>query len=144
MKADRREDVKRLTIELPPNLRALSPLVRNSRDGVAVMEFAAVKDGTAEARLLVDGNLVGTKSISAGTHQPRAIQPERVSGYWPSWLWPVEPRFDASSPIGSCALTYPDREIGFLPGGAGGVLLTFFVSSILFGLAVLKPLNIQI
>jgi hypothetical protein len=31
-----------------------------------------------------------------------------------------------------------------LPGGPLGVLGTFFVASIVFGIAILKPLNIQI
>ena len=40
--------------------------------------------------------------------------------------------------------TYPDRELRVLPGGVGGVILTFFIASIVFGIAILKPLNIQI
>jgi len=72
------------------------------------------------------------------------MQPERVSGFWISWLWPAEPTFASDSPIDSVSFLYPDRDLGFLPGGAFGVLLTFFLASMVFGIAVLKPLNIQI
>ncbi len=144
MKAGRGDEVSRLTVELPPHLKALSPLARNVRDGIAVMEFAAIAPGTADVRFLVGGQPAGTKSIAAGSEAPRSMQPERVSSFWSSWLWPAEPTFPAESPIDSVSFTYPDRELGFLPGGAFGVLLTFFLASILFGVAILKPLNIQI
>lgn len=144
MKAGRGGDIGGLTVELPGHLKALSPLARNERDGIAVMEFVATSSGTADARFLIDGRLVGTKSISAGQEAPRAMQPERVSSFWSSWLWPAEPTFSEDSPIDSVRFAYPDRDLGFLPGGAFGVLLTFFLASIVFGIAVLKPLNIQI
>ena len=38
----------------------------------------------------------------------------------------------------------PDRDLGFLPGGAMGILSVFFLASLVFGAAVLKPLKIQI
>ena len=67
-----------------------------------------------------------------------------VSSFWASWLWPAEPTFPAESPIDSVRFHYPDRDLGLLPGGAFGVLLTFLVASIVFGIAILKPLHIQI
>ena len=144
MKQGRESEVAGLTVELPSHLKALSPLARNAGDGVALMEFAAIAPGNAEARFLVEGDLVGTKSIAAGPEAPRSMQPERVSSFWSSWLWPAEPTFSDASPIESVKFAYPDRDLGFLPGGAFGVLLTFFLASILFGIAILKPLNIQI
>ena len=144
MKPGRNAEVSGLTVELPSHLKALSPLVRNERDGIAAVEFTAISPGSGDARLLVNGRLVGTKLIVSGTQAPRTMQPERVSDFWSSWLWPAEPTIDATSPIATVAFAYPDRHMGFLPGGAFGVLLTFCVASILFGIAVLKPLNIQI
>lgn len=144
MKASHEGEVSSLTVELPPHLKALSPLARNARDGIAVIEFAAVAPGMADVLFAVGGQAAGTKSISAGLEAPRSMQPERVSDFWSSWLWPAEPTFPRDSPIDSVRFTYPSRDLGFLPGGAFGVLLTFFLASILFGIAVLKPLNIQI
>lgn len=144
MKPGHEPEVSRLDVQLPPHLERLSPLVRNARDGIAVLEFAAIAPGNAEATFLVDGRLVGTKSIAAGKDHPRSMQPERVSSFWSSWLWPAEPTLPADSPLDSVHFTYPDRRLGFLPGGISGVILTFFLASIVFGAIVLKPLNIQI
>jgi hypothetical protein len=144
MKKGRESEVADLTIQLPPHLRALSPLARSLRDGIAVLEFAAVAPGTGKIDLLVGGAPVGSKMVAAGSDRVRSMQPERVSGFLASWLWPAEPTLPPDSPIDTVAFNYPDRELGYLPGGPFGVLLTFFVASILFGAAILKPLNIQI
>lgn len=144
MKAGRGGEVEDLAVQLPPHLKALSPLARNARDGIAVMEFVPIAEGAADVQFLVAGTLVGTKNVAAGSAHPRHMQPERVSSFWSSWLWPAEPTFPPESPIDSVRFLYPDRDLGYLPGGAFGVLLTFFLASIVFGIAVLKPLNIQI
>lgn len=144
MKPERAGEIDSLTVELPAHLVALSPLARNARDGVAVLEFAAIAPGTGEIRFLAGGSEVGTKVVVAGDEAPRQMQPERVSSFFASWLWPAEPTFSAESPIASVSFAYPDRDLGWLPGGPAGVLLVFFVASIVFGIAVLKPLNIQI
>lgn len=143
MKPGQGGEVSKLEVRLPSHLQALSPLARNERDGIAVMEFAATSQGTGDVQLWIDGALAGTKSVSAGAGT-RKMQPERVSSFWSSWLWPAEPTFQADCPIDSVRFSYPDSDLGFVPGGPGGVLLTFFVASIVFGIAILKPLNIQI
>lgn len=144
MKSAQAAEVGGLTVDLPPHLVALSPLARNARDGIAVLEFAAIAEGTGDILFLVNGSPVGTKSVTAGKVPERKMQPERVSSFLSSWLWPAEPTFPADSPIDSVSFEYPARDFGFLPGGPGGVLLIFFLASILFGVAILKPLNIQI
>jgi len=144
MKPERAGEVAALTVELPPHLVALSPLARNARDGIAILEFAAIAPGTGEIRFLSAGTEIGTKVVVAGDEAPRQMQPERVSSFFASWLWPAEPTFSPDSPIASVSFAYPDRDLGWLPGGPGGVLLVFFLASIVFGIAVLKPLNIQI
>jgi hypothetical protein len=143
MKADHRIDVEQLSLEFPQHIQVLTPLARNAADGLALVEFVATAPGVGEITLKVGGEVVGTKSVVAGVAD-RLMQPERVSDFLSSWLWPAEPTFSSSSPLYRVSFQYPDRRIGFLPSGAGGVLLTFFVASIAFGLAVLKPLNIQI
>lgn len=144
MKAGKGGEVVGLTVELPSHLVALSPLARNAADGVAVLEFAAIAAGTDDIRFLMNGTVVGTKSVTAGDEPERKMQPERVSSFFSSWLWPAEPTFAADSPLDSVSFEYPERDFGLLPGGPFGVLLIFFLASILFGVAILKPLNIQI
>jgi len=144
MKPGRGEDVARLEIELPEHVRALSPVATSARDGIALMEFVAVSDGDGEFRFLVDGEVVGTKQVAAGDVSPRTMQGERVSSFWSAFLWPAEPTFDADSPIAVARFTYPDSDMGWLPGGVLSIMVTFLVASMAFGFALLKPLNIQI
>ena len=144
MKRGREAEVASLAIEFPGHLRALSPLARNERDGIAVIEFAAVEAGTGQIDLRVGGKPVGGKWVVAGREADRSMQPERVSGFFASWLWPAEPTLPQDSPIDVVRFSYPSRDLGYLPGGPFGVLLTFFLASIVFGIAILKPLNIQI
>jgi hypothetical protein len=144
MKRGREAEVAQLELALPTNFRARSPLVRNGQDGIALQEIVAHAAGSGSIELSIAGRSVGHKSIVAGTEPERRMQPERVSSFWSAWLWPAEPTFPADSPVDSVRFLYPDRELGFLPGGPLGVILVFFLASIVFGIAVLKPLNIQI
>jgi len=144
MKHGHESEAMDLTVHMPAHLKALSPLVRNAHDGIAVLEFVAVSPGTDDVQFRIGDRVVGTKAVVAGKPAPRSMQPERVSGFWSSWLWPAEPTFAPDSPIESVRFSYPDHDLGFLPRGAFGILLTFFLASIVFGIAVLKPLNIQI
>jgi hypothetical protein len=140
----RESEVGALEVVLPPHLRAVSPLARNAGDGIAVLEFIAVAEGVGEIQLVMEGRPVGSKQVVAGAKPTRMMQPERVTGFLESWLWPAEPTLPRESPIDSIRFDYPTRDLGVLPGGPAGVLLSFFLASILFGVAVLKPLNIQI
>jgi len=138
------ESIRDLEIEFPPGIVPASRLVRNAREGRAFQHFVATESVRGEIRLLIGGTEVGSKEIVAGDQRTRKMQPERVAGFWSSWLWPAEPTFGADSPVQSVQFHYPDRNLGFLPGGPLGILVTFFVASIVFGVLILKPLNIQI
>ncbi len=144
MKSDRKAEVEGLTLRLPQNFLALTPMVVNATDGVAWQEVVALSPGEGEIELLMGDQVIGTKSIVAGDSPPRMMQGERVSGLFSAILWPAEERFASDCPIEAVRFAYPDRDLGWLPGGVGGILLIFIVASMLFGVALLKPLNIQI
>jgi hypothetical protein len=38
----------------------------------------------------------------------------------------------------------PDADLGWLPGGPGGIVLSFLVLSMLAGALAIKPLKVQI
>ncbi|HUR27952.1 MAG TPA: hypothetical protein VM509_07190 [Planctomycetota bacterium] len=144
--------LKSLRVILPDGVVALSPLVRVLGEARAYQEIAATKSGVHEIRLELDGR-VETKSFCAGDASLRVMQPRRVNNrdwfrltdpdHWPA-LWPAEPGFAADSPFASVAVAYPERDLGWLPGGESGILITFVVASMLFGLVALKPLGVQI
>jgi hypothetical protein len=144
MKPEHARDVLDLALALPPGLRAVSPLVRRPADGRAFQEVVATLPGEWEIVALVEGRPVATKSIVSGERASRRMQPERVSGFWSSWLWPAEATLPVESPVARISFPYPDRRLAFLPEGPGGVILTFFLASVVFGLLVLKPLHVQI
>ena len=75
----------------------------------------------------------------------RWMQPERVGSALVAILWPVEETFDGDSGFAKISFVYPESDLGWLPmSGVLGVLVVFFVASMAFGVAILKPLGIQI
>jgi len=136
-------DAADLRVVLPPNLAAVSPLVRNAADGVAFQEFVAVAAGSADIELTA-ASQTATKHVVSGTEPERLMQPERVNDFWSAWLWPAEPTFGADSPFGTVAFTYPDRELRWMPDGAEGVFLMFLIIAFVIGGAAIKVFDIQI
>lgn len=143
-KRDQASSIADLEVEYPPGIVPVSKLVRNAREGRAVQHFVATGPVQGDIRFLVAGREVGSKEIVAGSERARRMQPERVSSFWSSWLWPAEDTYPDASPLSRAAVEYPERELRYLPDGPFGVLVTFFVASLLFGVLILKPLNIQI
>jgi hypothetical protein len=141
--ADRRSAAKGLSIELPDGLVALSGLVRDGQNGVAFMEVAATKPGVHEVEFVLADGTRETKLLVAG-EATRTMQPERVKSVFASLLWPAEPSFASDSAFERISFVYPDSDLGWLPGGVGGVLLVFLIASMAFGILILKPLGIQI
>jgi len=149
----RRDDARDLEVELPEGVRALSPLVRAPTEGRAFIELVATQPGVHELAFTLPDGSRATKQIVAGDEAPRTLQPRRVSvrdwyrltdpDHWPA-LWPAEPAFASDSPFRSIALTYPHRDLGWLPDGEMGILLTFVIASMLVGFLALKPLGVQI
>jgi len=145
--------LKSVRVILPDGVVALSPLVRIPSEGRAYQEIAATKSGVHELAIEIGDGLRETKSFCAGDASLRVMQPRRVNNRdwyrlteperWPA-LWPAEAGFAASSPLASVAIAYPERDLGWLPGGEGGILLTFVVASMAFGIVALKPLGVQI
>ena len=141
-----------IRVTLPDGVVALSPLVRVPAEGRAFQEIAAVKSGVHEIQVAL-GDKVETKTYCAGDASERMMQPRRVNSgawyalndpeHWPA-LWPAERGFDADSPFRAIAIAYPQRDLGWLPGGEGGILVVFVLASMAFGLVALKPLGVQI
>lgn len=135
--------VSGLVITYPDGLRPVSPLVRIPSEGAAFQEFVAERAGSYEIAFAL-GDQRATKRVDAGDVTPRTLQAERGSGFWSALLWPAEDTFESGSPFHRISFEYPDADLGWLPSGAGGVLLVFLLSSMLFGALAIKPLKINI
>ncbi|MBL8861215.1 MAG: hypothetical protein JNK02_04305 [Planctomycetes bacterium] len=133
-----------LRVNVPAGLEAVSPLVRVPSEGRAFQEFVARQSGEYELVIEIPGLASVTKRVAAGDATPRTLQPLRGSSFLDAWLWPAEPAFESGSPFASISIAYPDRELGWLPGGAGGIVITFLLASMLFGALAIKPLKVAI
>jgi hypothetical protein len=151
--AESAQRISELRVVLPEGVAALSPLVRIPSEGRAYQEIAATQSGVHELKLSLGEGAVETKLLCAGDASLRVMQPRRVNNrdwykltdpnHWPA-LWPAEAGFASDSPFSSVAIAYPARDLGWLPSGEGGIILTFIVASMLFGVVALKPLGVQI
>jgi hypothetical protein len=135
--------VEDLALRWPVGLEPVSPLVRAAGDGRAFQHFVARASGE-HALVLELGASRETKLVAAGDARPRALQPERAQGFVHALLWPAEPSIASNSPFKSVAITYPERDLGWLPGGPGGIVLGFLIASMLGGALAIKPLRVAI
>lgn len=133
-----------IVVTLPAGLEAVSPLVRVPSEGRAFQELVVRRSGEYEVVVEIPGLGRATKIVAAGDVAPRTIQPLRGDGFFDALLWPAEPRFESGSPFARVAVTYPDRDLGWLPGGPGGIVITFLVASMVFGALAIKPLKVTI
>jgi hypothetical protein len=144
LKREHAHRASELAFVLPEGVRAITPIVRAPSDGLAFVEVVAVEPVQSEIQIELAGEVIAQKDFVAGDEPTRRMQPRRVSSFWASWLLPAEDAFGADSPVATIEFKYPDRDFAYLPGGEIGIVLVFFVASILFGVLVLKPLKIQI
>ncbi len=133
-----------LQLILPDGVEAVSKLVAVPAKGLAFQEIVATRSGEFDLTLSL-GGVESVKRLAAGDVSPRLLQPERVTDFLSAVLWPAEDTFSEESGIARVAFIYPESDLGWLPGsGPLGVILVFLVASMLFGVAALKPLGVQI
>ena len=134
-----------LEIVLPEGLAALSPLVRNTADGVAFQEVVAVAPGVFDVEFQVGGETETKRVVTGADTEPdRVMQPLRTGSFWDQWLWPAEPSFSAASGLASIEIVYPDRQLAWMMDGAGGVFIMFVIVAFIIGGAAIKIFDIQI
>jgi hypothetical protein len=140
---DRAAEVADLRIELPPGVRAISPLVRVPSEGRAFQEVAAIAPCASPVRFVLAGGEQAEKGFTAGAWTG-PLQPERGTGFFSALLWPAEDTFASDSPFRRIRIEFPEDELAWFPSGPGGVLIVFLVVSMAAGLLVMKPLKVQI
>lgn len=133
-----------LELELPDGIVQRSPLVVSSGAGVAFVELLATAPGDHTLTFRLPDGRMAAKSICVGGEPRRSMQPERVRSSLSAMLWPAEDMLAADSPFQRIVVSYPERDLGWLPGGPLGVLITFVLASMAFGFAALKPLGVKI
>jgi hypothetical protein len=119
-------------LEIPKGLSLDAPPVRTA-EGEIAWRLRADEPGDHVVAIHV-GDEVVEKRISVGG-PPRVVPVLRTKSL-EGFLYPGEPALPADSPVASIRLRYPERDLGWLPGGELGVLATFFGLSILSGFAL--------
>jgi len=123
---------KAVRLELPAGLSLDAPPVRTA-DGEIAWRLLAEQPGDHVASIHVGDEIV-EKRIAVGG-PPRKVPVLRTKGM-EGLLYPGEPGLPAESSVYSARLSYPERDLGWLPNGEMGVLATFFGLSILSGFAL--------
>jgi hypothetical protein len=122
-------DVK---LELPEGVVLDAPPVRTA-DGEVFWRLRAEAAGDHVLRIHAGDETIEKAWAVGGAS--RKVPVMRAKGL-DAFLYPGEPALAASSPARKIALAYPERDLGWLPGGELGVLATFFGVSLLAGFAL--------
>jgi hypothetical protein len=127
-------------LELPEGVALDAPPVRTA-DGEIFWRLRAEAEGDHVLALHVGGETF-TKVFSVGG-PPRKVAIQRTKS-WEALLYPGEPPLAASAPVHTIALTHPERDLGWLPGGELGILATFFGLSLATGFALKGRLGVTL
>jgi hypothetical protein len=118
-------------LEAPPGVKLLTQV--RGPGGEIAWRVKLEQAGTHELKIHL-GDEVVTKTLQVGGDAGR-MPVMRTQGFEAA-LFPAEPALPGDSKLYSVGVTYPTRDIGWMPGGEAGLLGTFFVLSIVAGLAL--------
>lgn len=118
-------------LETPPGVTLLTQV--RGPGGEIAWRVKLEQVGTHELKIHL-GDEVVTKTLQVGGNAGR-MPVMRTQGLEAA-LFPAEPALPSDSKLHSVGVTYPTRDIGWMPGGEAGLLATFFVLSIVAGLAL--------
>jgi hypothetical protein len=119
-------------LEVPPGVALDAPPVRTP-DGEIFWRLRAEAPGDHVLALTAGGERLTKTWAVGGAHRK---VPQKRTKTWEAFLYPGEPALGGGSPVHTIALTYPERDLGWLPGGEFGILATFFGLSLLAGFAL--------
>jgi hypothetical protein len=127
-------------LDLPPGIVLDAPPVRTA-DGEIAWRLTMAEPGDHTVTLHVGGAEI-RKQLAVGGER-RKIPALRTKS-WEGLLYPGEDMLPSDSPVSEIRTAYPTRDLGWMPGGEGGILLTFFVLSIAAGLALKGVFNVTL
>lgn len=140
---DARDQVRDVEITLPETLQLTTPIVRNERKGVIAFEFIVVGEGDEEIVFTFPDGTTDTKQVVTGESYDGPLSGIRGSSFVDLLLWPAEASYKAS-PLERVEFAYPARPLPWMLDGPLGIVGYFFIFSMIGGVAILKPLKIQI
>lgn len=150
-----RGDVQLLEVTLAPNARGEARTVSatfpaaiavqagpvRTADGRVFWRLEMLEDGDHAIQIKV-GDETEQKMVAVGA-QPRKV-PVLRTRTWEALLYPGEAALPASSSFETIRLKAPERDLGPFPSGEGGILLWFFVASLIAGFLLRKRLGVTL
>jgi len=124
--------VTAVTLELPTGVAQQGPPVRTP-DGQAYWRLRTEAPGDHVLKIHV-GDTVIEKGLAVGG-EPRKVPIMRTKSL-DALLYPGEPGLPGDSPVYDLRVQYIERELAYLPDGETGILLLFFVLSLVAGFAL--------
>lgn len=140
---DARDQVYDVEIALPATLERKTPIVRNERKGVIAFEVVALAPGSGDIHFTFPDGTTDTKQIVTGPTHDGPLSGIRGSSFTDRLLWPTEGSY-VDSPLEKVTFAYPSRSLPWMLDGPLGIITYFLIFSMIAGVAILKPLNIQI
>ncbi|QDU86085.1 hypothetical protein Pla163_32340 [Planctomycetes bacterium Pla163] len=136
-------DIRDVRVVLPDTLQRMTPIVRNERKGLIAFEVVAVAEGDEVITITSPSGEVVTKRIVTGEEHMGPLEGVRGRGLKDLFENPAEGSL-ADTFVSRIAFVYPARSIQYMADGIFGIGLLFLIFSMLAGVAILKPLKIQI
>lgn len=121
-----------VALELPDGVELDAPPVRTANGEIA-WRLRAIAEGDHLLKLHVGDATIEKGLAIAGT--PRKVPVLRTKTL-EAFLYPGEAALPSDSPIARISLDYPERDLGWLPSGEFGILLSFFILSLVAGFAL--------
>lgn len=126
------ESPRDIQLTLPEGVVLDAPPVRTA-DGEAYFRVKAETAGDHELALTIGEHSI-TKGWAVGGEARKV--PVRRTKSWEAFLYPGEGGIPAAVPVSEISMHYPERDLGWLPGGEMGILLVFFGLSLVAGFAL--------
>ena len=129
-----------VTADFPPGVAVEAGPVRTA-DGRVFWRLRVLEDGDHVVTLRA-GDEVEQKIVPVGAG-PRKV-PVLRTRTWEALLYPGEAALPAGSAFETIRLATPQRDLNPFPSGEGGILLWFFVASLVAGFLLRKRLGVTL
>ena len=126
--------------EFPPGVEVQAGPVRTA-DGRVFWRVRMLADGDQLVTIRA-GDEVQQKTIAVG-EGPRKV-PVMRTRTWEALLYPGEDALPATSHFETIRLATPERDLSPFPSGEGGILIWFFVASLVVGFLLRKRLGVTL
>ncbi len=134
---------REIAIEASDGIAVETPPLRLGGGKEVNWRVRALRKGTHELKIRIEGESGISTTVAVATPPLTLLCPRQSRRLLDNLLYPGKKPISSSGSVKTIEITYPDRTFSFL-GLKFHWLIPYFVLSILFGLALKKPLGVEI